>query len=85
MTMQIFQKTPQAKKDIRKRNLCFRRKAHGRREGESILLPRMIPAHPAPVGMRSNEARKGKRYIRKENPRNVAELIFPLQRPVDFV
>ena len=71
--------------DIRERNLCLRREAHARREGESVPLLRVIPPHPAPAAMRSNEARKGKRNIRKGNQRNVVELNLPLQRPVVFV
>ena len=71
-------------KYMRERNLCLRREAHVRSKGESVLLLCMILPHPTPVAMRSNEARKGKRNIRKQNPRNVAELNPPLQRPVDF-
>ena len=71
--------------DIRERNLCLWRDAHATREGESVSLLRVIPPHPALVAMRSNEARKGQRNIRKENPRNTAELNLPLWRPADFV
>ena len=85
MTMQIFQKIAQSNEDMRERNLCLRREAHARREGESAPLLRMIPPHPTPVVMRNIEARKGKRNKRKENPRNVAKLNFPTPRPVDFV
>ena len=85
MTIYIFQKIAQAYKDIKEGNLCIRRESHARRERESVPLLRVISPHPAPATMRSNEARKGKRNMRKENPRNVAELNLPLQIHADFI
>ena len=38
----------------------------------------MIPLHPSLAAMRSNELRKEKTKIRKENPRNVVELNLSL-------
>ena len=52
--------------DIRERNLCLRREDHKRREGESVPLLRVISPHPAPIAIRSNKARKGKRNVRKK-------------------
>ena len=71
--------------DIRERNLYLQREAHVRREGESVLLFCMIAPHPTPVAIRNNKLRKGKRKIRKENPRNIVELNLPLEIPVYFV
>ena len=71
--------------DIGERNLCLWREAHARRAGESVPLLREILPHPAPAAMKINEARKGKRNIRKGNPRNVVGLNLSLQRPVVFV
>ena len=71
--------------DIRERNLYLQREAHARREGESVLLFCMIAPHPTPVAIRNNKLRKGKRKIRKENPRNIVELNLPLEIPVYFV
>ena len=71
--------------DIRERNLYLQREAHARREGESVLLFCMIAPHPTPVAIRNNKLRKGKRNIRKENPRNIVELKLPLEIPVYFV
>ena len=71
--------------DIRERNLYLQREAHVRREGESVLLFCMIAPHPTPVAIRNNKLRKGKRNIRKENPRNIVELNLPLEIPVYFV
>ena len=71
--------------DIRERNLYLQREAHARREGESVLLFCMIAPHPTPVAIRNNKLRKGKRNIRKENPRNIVELNLPLEIPVYFV
>ena len=85
MTMQISLKIAQTNEDIREKNLCLRREAHARRAGESFPLLCAAPPHPAPAVMRSNEARKGKRKIRKENPRIIVELNLPLQIPVDLV
>ena len=61
MTMQIFQKIAQTNEDIRERNLCLWREARARRAGESVPLIHVIPPHPAPAAMRSNEARKTKK------------------------
>ena len=61
MTMQIFQKIAQTNEDIRERNLYLWREARARRAGESVPLIHVIPPHPAPAAMRSNEARKTKK------------------------
>ena len=71
--------------DIREINLYRQREAHARREGESVLLFCMIASHPTPVAIRNNKLRKGKRNIRKGNPRNTVELNLPLEIPVYFV
>ena len=71
--------------DIREINLYRQREAHARREGESVLLFCMIAPHPTPVAIRNNKLRKGKRNIRKKNPRNIVELNLPLEIPVYFV
>ena len=77
----------------RKKSICMERSSQKKsrrisstsaRDSSREIL-RVIQFHPAPAAMRSNEARKGKRNIRKGNQRNVVELNLPLQRPVVFV
>ena len=77
----------------RKKSISLQRSSRKKSRGISSTsardssreILRVIQFHPAPAAMRSNEARKGKRSIRKVNPRNVVELNLPIQRPVDFV
>ena len=71
--------------DIRERNLCLWRQPHARRAGELVSLLRVTLPHSAPAAMRTSEVRKGKRNIRKGNPRDVVELNLSLQRLVVFV
>ena len=78
-------KIAQTNEDIRQRNLRLWSEAHARRDGESVPLLRDIPPPLAQAAMRNNEATNGERNIRKESLRNVLELNFQLQRPVDFV
>ena len=48
---------------------CLWREAHAKREGESVPLLRVILPHPGAAAIRNNEAIKGKRSMRKENPK----------------
>ena len=83
--MEIFHEITKTNEDIRERNICLRKETHTRRERELVSLLCVNPPHPTPVAMRSNKARKGKRNIRKENTRKVAELNLPLLKSVDFI
>ena len=78
-------KITQTNEDIREKNICLWKETHRRRERELVSFLCVIPPHPTPVAMRSNKSRKGKRNIRKENPRKVAKLNFPLLKSVDFI
>ena len=69
----------------KRKNICLWKETHRRRERELVSFLCVIPPHPTPVAMRSNKSRKGKRNIRKENPRKVAKLNFPLLKSVDFI